>query len=155
MDIRDEVRRRIADLTRSAYERGYRDGAQSALAEIENIAADDVVQQLVEVKAPLEAITDKKAKSPRPKKITRRRTSKKTKPGNGEGSNKPKTLIVQEALQSLLTKNGQASRDEVLAAAQAKNVAITKFDLGNGLRTLVKKSKVRVSPDNSSILLPM
>ena len=38
MDLKKEVRRRIAELTRLAYERGYRDGAQSVLAEIESAA---------------------------------------------------------------------------------------------------------------------
>jgi len=67
---------------------------------------------------------------------------------------KPKTVVVQEALQSLLDANGQARRDEVLTAAQAKNPAITKFDLSNGLRIFVKDAKVRVSPDDSGVLLP-
>ena len=54
------VRRRITDLTRFAYERGYREGAQAALAEIETIAAEDVTQQLEGVPAPLEAIAETK-----------------------------------------------------------------------------------------------
>jgi hypothetical protein len=37
-------------------------------------------------------------------------------------------------------------RDEVLTKAQAENPAITTFDLGNGLRILVKQLKIRVSP---------
>ncbi len=57
-------------------------------------------------------------------------------------------------LQSLLDANGQARRDEVLTAAQRENPAITKFDLGNGLRILVKNAKVRVSPDDSGVILP-
>ncbi|HEX2446880.1 MAG TPA: hypothetical protein VHK26_01670, partial [Methyloceanibacter sp.] len=46
MDLKEEVRRRIADLTQAAYERGYRDGAQSALAEIESASAEDLAEQL-------------------------------------------------------------------------------------------------------------
>ena len=53
-----------------------------------------------------------------------------------------------------LDANGKARRGEVLEAAQAENPAITKFDLGNGLRRLVKQSKVRVSPDDNAVLLP-
>jgi hypothetical protein len=157
VDIREEVRRRIADLTRFAYERGYRDGAQSALAEIESIATDDIVEQLAKVPAPLEAIAEKKAIGKRSRKATRSRATKgKAKRSvNDKARGKPKTVIVQDALHSLLTAKGEARRDEVLAAAQAENPTITKFDLGNGLRTLVKQSKVRVSPDNNSILLPM
>lgn len=151
MDIKEEVRRRIADLTRFAYERGYRDGAQSALVEIESIATDDIIEQLAEVPAPPEALVEKKAIKKRPTKVTRSQTRKK----KLKAASKPKTLIVQDALHSLLTAKGEARRDEVLAAAQAENPTITKFDLGNGLRTLLKQSKVRVSPDNNSVLLPM
>ena len=50
---------------------------------------------------------------------------------------------------------GEARREEVLTAAQAKNPAITNFDLGNGLRVLVKQSKVRVSPEDTGMLLPV
>ena len=163
MDIKEEVRRRIADLTRFAYERGYRDGAQSALAEIEGIATDDIVEQLASVPAPLDAIADKKAVSAKPKKVADKQPAKskakradsKNKTDKDKTREKPKTLVVQEALQSLLDANGQARREEVLAAAQKTNPAITKFDLGNGLRVLVKRSKVRVSPDNTSVLLPI
>ncbi len=151
MDVKEEVRRRIADLTQLAYERGYRDGAQSALAEIESIATDDIIEQLTKVPAPLEVIVEKKTIEKSSTKATRNR-SKKTK---SKAKSKPKTLVVQDALHSLLNSNGQARRDEVLAAAQAENPTITKFDLGNGLRTLLKQSKVRVSPDNNSVLLPM
>ncbi|MEZ5936378.1 MAG: hypothetical protein R3F54_31660 [Alphaproteobacteria bacterium] len=160
MDIKEEVRRRIADLTRFAYERGYRDGAQSALAEIENTATDDIVGQLAKLPSPLKAITGKKAVGTSAKKAARGRVaksdkSKKTASKTIKAKSKPKTLVIQETLQSLLTKNGNARRDDVLAAAQAENPAITKFDLGNGLRVLVKQSKVRVSPDDSSVLLPV
>ena len=158
MDIKEEVRRRIADLTRLAYERGYRDGAQSALSEIESIATDDIVEHLGKVPAPLEAIAETKTIGKKATKTNRRRAAggeprvKRT--TNGKSDGKPKTVVVQEALKSLLAAKGEARRDEVLAAAQAENPAITKFDLGNGLRVLIKQSMVRVSPDNNSVLLP-
>ncbi len=158
MDIKEEVRRRITELTRLAYERGYRDGAQSALTEIESIATEDAVEQLGKLPAPLEAIAETKPvrKKPAQSKRTRatigKRSSKRI--ANGKDRAKPKTVIVQEALQSLLDTKGEARRDEVLSTAQAENPAITKFDLGNGLRILVKNSKVRVSPDDSGVILP-
>ena len=158
MDIKEEVRRRITELTRFAYERGYRDGAQSALAEIESFATEDVAAQLGELPKPLEAIVEIKSSKKKPAQLKqtrvakgKRRTKRVT---NGKGRGKPKTVVVQEALKSLLAAHGQARRDEVLTAAQKKNPAITKFDLGNGLRILVKNSKVRVSPDDSGIILP-
>lgn len=159
MDIKEEVRRRIAELTQFAYERGYRDGAQSALAEIESIAAEDIVEQLGKIPAPLEAIAETKSVSNKPGKPKRAKTAKgKPKPkrrANGKDRGKPKTLVVQEVLQGLLASKGEARRDEVLTAAQAENPAITKFDLGNGLRILLKQSKVRVSSDDSRLLLPV
>ena len=158
MDIKDEVRSRIAELTRFAYERGYRDGAQSALAEIESIATEDVVEQLGKLPAPLETIVAAKSVRKRPAQSRRARAAKgshRTKQGaNGRGRNKPKTVVVQEALRSLLDTNGQARRDEVLATAQRENPGVTKFDLNNGLRNLVKDAKVRVSPDDNRIILP-
>ncbi|MGI9434452.1 MAG: hypothetical protein ACR2Q4_06440 [Geminicoccaceae bacterium] len=159
MDIKEEVRRRIAELTRFAYERGYRDGAQSALVEIENVAAEDVVEQLGKTQMPLEAIAETKAVGKRSAKAKRTRVAK-SKPkakraANGRERAKPKTLVVQEALQGMLAAKGKARRDEVLIAAQAENPAITKFDLGNGLRALVKQSKVRVSPKDAGLLLPV
>lgn len=56
MDLKKEVRRRIVELTRLAYERGYRDGAQSTLAEIEKVAGDDLAEQLKESPASLQAL---------------------------------------------------------------------------------------------------
>lgn len=159
MEIKEEVRRRIAELTRFAYERGYRDGAQSALAEIESIATDDVAEQLGKAPAPLEVIAKTKPVRKKPAQSRRTRVTK-GRPGSKRNANskvdrsKPKTVVVQEALQSLLDAKGEARRDEVLAAAQAENSAITKFDLGNGLRILVKNAKVRVSPDDSGVILP-
>jgi hypothetical protein len=159
MDIKDEVRRRIAELTRFAYERGYRDGAQSALAEIESIASEDAVEQLGKAPAPLEAIAEMKAVEKKPAKAKRARTTKsKTKAkgaANGKARGKPKTEVVQDALQGILAAKGEARREEVLTAAQAENPAITKFDLGNGLRILVRQAKIRVSPDDRAILLPV
>ena len=171
MDIKEEVRRRIAELTQFAYERGYRDGGQSALAEIEAIAAEDVVEQLSNEPAPLKALPGKKAVAKKPatakkakaaktkpakatKKVTAQRRLTADGKANGKVPAKPKTMVVQEALQGLLEAKGEARRDEVLTAAQAENPAINKFDLGNGLRTLVKKSKVRVSTEDSAVLLP-
>ena len=55
MELKKKVRRHIEELTRLAYERGYRDGAQSALAEIEKIAGEDRAKQLKEAPASLEA----------------------------------------------------------------------------------------------------
>ena len=158
MNIKEEVRRRITELTRFAYERGYRDGTQSTLAEIETIAAEDVVEQLSKEPTPLKAIHAAKAVAKRPATAKRAQAAKSKlkskRAANGKDRGKPKTAIVQEALQRLLDAKGEARRDEVLAAAQAENPAINKFDLGNGLRILVKKSKVRVSPDDSGLLLP-
>ncbi|MDH3661762.1 MAG: hypothetical protein OEU92_17325 [Alphaproteobacteria bacterium] len=172
MDIKEEVRRRIAELTQFAYQRGYRDGAQSALAEIESIATEDVVEQLAKEPAPIKAIPAKKAVAQKPATAKQAKAAK-TKPAkatkskapakrkakaNGKANDKdrgkPKTLVIQEAIQSQLDAKGEARRDEVLAAAQAENPAITKFDLGNGLRNLVKQSKVRVSPEDNGVLLP-
>ena len=172
MDIKEEVRRRIAELTQFAYQRGYRDGAQSALAEIESIAAEDVVGQLAQEPAPLKAIPGKKAVAKKPATAKQAKAAK-TKPAkatkskatakrqfaakgkaNGKDRGKPKSLVIQEAIQRQLDAKGKARRDEVLTAAQAENPAITKFDLGNGLRILVKNAKVRVSPDDSGVILP-
>lgn len=159
MDIKEEVRQRIAELTQFAYERGYRDGAQSALTEIESIAAEDIVEQLGKISAPLEAVAETKAAEKKPAKSKRAKTAKikpKTKPAaTGKQRSKPKTVVVQEALQGLLDTKGEARRDEVLMAAQAKNPAISKFDLGNGLRLLLKQSKIRVSADDNGLLLPV
>lgn len=159
MDIKEEVRRRIAEVTRFAYERGYRDGAQSALAEIEKIAAEDVIEQLGRARAPLKAIAETKVVERRPAKAKLTKAAKgKTKAkraANGKERAKSKTVIVQEALQGLLAAKDEARREEVLTAAQAENPAITKFDLGNGLRVLVKQSKVRVSPEDVGVLLPV
>ena len=156
MDIKEEVRRRIAELTRFAYERGFRDGAQSALAEIENIATDDVVQQLGMAPASLDAIAETETSKAADKK---RRPAKKTakKPRRkitSKEDRKPKSIVIQEVVHELLAANGEARRDEVLTAAQTRDARITKFDLGNGLRMLTKRSEIRVAPDDRSRLLP-
>lgn len=156
MNVKNEVRERIVELTRFAYERGYRDGAQLALAEIESFVTEDVVQELVKSPRPLEEIPEttavkKKPAQSRSKRTTKRRTKPKR---NVSDRSKPKTVVVQEALQALLDAKGEVRRDEVLAAAQAENPAVTKFDLSNGLRNLVKQSKIRVSSDDNAVLLP-
>lgn len=151
MDIKEEVRRRIVDLTRQAYERGYREGVQSALAEIECIATDDVVEQLGSLKVPLNILRKPKASK---KRATKERRSAKAMERPTTSGNKPKTVVVQEALRTLLTTKGEARRDEVLIAAQEENSKITKFDVSNGLRALMKQSKVRVSAEDNKILLP-
>ena len=56
MDLKKEVRRRIEELTRCAYERGYRDGVQSALAEIEKAAGEDLAEQAKAHPASLQAL---------------------------------------------------------------------------------------------------
>lgn len=158
MDIKNEIRRRIAELTQFAYERGYRDGAQSALAELERVSTEDIVDQLDDLPAPLEAIADtnpirkKPAQSKRTRSPKGKRSNKRT--ANDNDRSKPKTVVVQEALQSLLEAKGEVRRDEVLAAAQVENPRVTKFDLNNGLRILVRNAKVRVSPDDSRVILP-
>lgn len=158
MDMKEEVRRRVAELTRFAYERGYRDGAQSALTEMEAIGAEDVVEQLSKEPAALKAMSGKTAIAKKPAKAKAAKASngkKAAKPkAQGKPRGKAKTQTIQEAIQGLLDSKGEARRDEVLVAAQAENSAITKYDLGNGLRSLVKQSKVRVSPDDSAVLLP-
>ncbi len=154
MDLKEEVRRRIAELTRFAYERGYRDGAQSTLTEIESIATDDVVEELGKLPAPLEVIATKEPPKEKLGQSKRPKAPKRKPKANEKKSKKPKTVVVQEALLSLLDTKGEARRDEVLIAAQKENSAITKFDLGNCLRILVKNEKVRVSQDDSGVILP-
>jgi hypothetical protein len=179
MDIKTEVRRRITDLTRFAYERGYQEGAQAALAEIETIAAEDVTQQLEGVPAPLEAIAETKrvdvnrpkpaakpkaAKKPAmkaktvksaPKSKAAKKPVAKLKTAKTKATDaKPKSIVVQEAMRTLLADKGEAGRDEVLKAAQAENPAITKFDLSNGIRTLVKRGDIKVASDDPGRFLP-
>jgi hypothetical protein len=154
VDIKAEVRRRITELTRFAYERGFRDGAQAALTEMEAIGAEDAVEQLSKEPAALKAIPGKKAVAKKPAKAKAVKASKGKAAAKSKANGKPKTQVIQEAIQGLLDAKGEARRDDVLAAAQAENPAISKFDLGNGLRRLVKQAKVRVSPDDSGVILP-
>jgi hypothetical protein len=63
-------------------------------------------------------------------------------------------IVVREARQGLLDAKGEAHRDEVLAAAQAETPAISKVDLGNGLRPLLQQSKIRMSPVDKGLLPP-
>ena len=179
MDIKTEVRRRIADLTRFAYERGYREGAQATLAEIETIAAEDVAQQLEGAPAPLEAIAETKpvstkrpkpaakpktvkkqvtkaeAVKPAPKRKAAKKPAAKLKAAKPKATDaKPKSIVVQEAMRALFADKGEARRDDVLKAAQAENPAITKFDLGNGIRTLVKRGDIKAASDDRDLFLP-
>lgn len=152
MDLQEEVRRRIADLTRSAYERGYRDGAQSALAEIEKISADDLADELKELPAALRVIGKKGASS-------ERRPAPMKKPRKAEGKIKanggaPKAVIVAKCIQELIASKGEARRDEVLAAARDENPRITGQDVVNGIRKLTKRNEIRVDPEEIGRLVP-
>jgi hypothetical protein len=151
MDLKKEVRRRIEELTRLAYERGYRDGAQSALAEIEKAASEDLADELKESPASLKAL-EKSA----PPAVQRRATVKKQKlqqrraKPNGAA---PKAETVQRCIQRLMASEGEAHRDEVLAAARAENPKITSQDVHNGIRTLIRRAEIRVDPEKKSRLL--
>ena len=156
MDLKEEVRRRIADLTRAAYERGYRDGAQSALAEIESVSAEDLADQLKGIPASLEALgrTTKPggrrpAAAQKPKGQRPKRQQPKAKVNGGT----PKAATVQRCVQELIASKGEARRDEVLAAARAENPKITGQDLLNGIRTLTQRGEVRVDPEEQGRLI--
>ncbi len=155
MDLKEEVRRRIADLTRAAYERGFRDGAQSALAEIESASAEDLAEQLKSTPASLEAL----GKATKPKgreakaaaKPNREPAKKQRKPKANGGT--PKAATVQRCIQELIASKGEARRDEMLAAARAENPKITGQDLLNGIRTLTQRGEVQVDPEERSRLI--
>jgi hypothetical protein len=152
MDLKREVRRRIAELTRFAYERGYRDGAQSALAEIENVAGEDLADQLKETSAPLQVL----AKTAAPD-VHRRAVVKQQKVQKRTTKSKaaaPKAVTVQHCIQGLIASKGEARRAEVLAAARAENPKITSKDVHNGIRTLTRQSEIRIDPKEKSRLLP-
>lgn len=151
MDLKKEVRRRIDELTRLAYERGYRDGAQSALTEIEKIAGEDLAEQLKESPASLRAL----AKTAAPG-VQRRPTVKKRKVQQKKKANRgaPKAVTVAQCIQQLIASRGEARRDEVLAAARAENPRITAQDVLNGIRTLTRQSAIRIDPKEKSRLLP-
>ena len=155
MDLKEEVRRRIADLTRLAYERGYRDGAQSALAEIEKVSAEDLADQLKELPAALRVL----GKTGAPGKRRSAATRKPEKPKKRQGKAKvnvgaPKAVTVQRCIQELIASKGEARRDQALAAARAENPRITGQDVLNGIRTLNRRGQIRVDPQENSRLLP-
>ena len=57
-------------------------------------------------------------------------------------------------MRTLLGSKGEARRDDVLKAAQAENPAITKFDLSNGIRSLVKRGDIKAASDDRDLFLP-
>ena len=152
MDLKKEVRRRIEELTRLAYERGYRDGAQSALAEIEKVAGEDLAEQVKASGASLPspaktAAPDMRRRATAKKQKVQQRTAK----PNGAA---PKAVTVQRCIQKLLTAKGEARRDEILATARSENPKITSQDVLNGIRTLTQRAEIRVDPEEKSRLLP-
>jgi hypothetical protein len=121
MDLKKEVRRRIAELTRLAYERGYRDGAQSALAEIESVSAEDLAEQLKARPASLEALEKTSApgaRRPGAAQKPKRQQAKRRQPKAKVNGGTPKAATVQRCIQELIASKGEARRDEVLAAAR-------------------------------------
>jgi hypothetical protein len=152
MDLKEEVRRRIADLTRAAYERGYRDGAQSALAEIESASAEDLAEQLKATPASLQAL-GKSSMPGKPRPAAAQKPKKQASKAKVNGGT-PKAATVQRCIQELIASKGEARRDEVLAAARAENPKITGQDLLNGIRTLTQRGEVQVDPGERSRLIP-
>ena len=151
MELKKKVRRHIEELTRLAYERGYRDGAQSALAEIEKIAGEDLAKQLKEeAPASLEALAKTAAPDVRGRAALKKVQQRKAKP-NGAA---PKATTVQRCIQRLIASRGEARRDEVLAAARSENPSITSQDVLNGIRTLTRHAEIRIDPKEKSRLLP-
>ena len=153
MELKKKVRRHIEELTRLAYERGYRDGAQSALAEIEKIAGEDLAKQLKEAPASLEAPPAKTAAPDvrRRAALKRQQVQQRTAKPNGAA---PKATTVQRCIQRLIASRGEARRDEVLAAARSENPRITSQDVLNGIRTLTRHAEIRIDPKEKSRLLP-
>lgn len=157
MDLKEEVRRRIADLTRAAYDRGYRDGAQAALAEIESVSAEDLAEQLKATPASLEALgktTTPGERQPAAAQKPTREPRKSQQPKVKVSGGTPKAATVQRCIQELIASKGEARRDEVLAAARAENPKITGQDVLNGIRTLTQRGEVYVDPEERSRLLP-
>jgi hypothetical protein len=157
MDLKEEVRRRIADLTRAAYERGYRDGAQSALAEIESASAEDLAEQLKATPTsfePLEKAAEPVGRQPAAPQKPTRRSPKKEAPKAKVNGGTPKAATVQRCIQELIASKGEARREEVLTAARAENPKITPQDLLNGIRTLTQRGEIRVDPEEGNRLLP-
>ena len=151
MELKKKVRRHIEELTRLAYERGYRDGAQSALAEIEKIAGEDLAKQLKEeAPASLEALAKTAAPDVRGRAALKKVQQRKAKP-NGAA---PKATTVQRCIQRLIASRGETRRDEVLAAARSENPSITSQDVLNGIRTLTRHAEIRIDPKEKSCLLP-
>lgn len=152
MELKKNVRWQIEELTRLAYERGYRDGAQSALAELEKIASENLGKQSKEPAESREA----PAKTPAPD--VRRRAAlkrqqlqqRKAKP-NGAA---PKAVTVQRCIQRLIAPKGEARRDEVLAAARAEDPSITSQEVLNGIRMLTRHAEILIDPKEKSRLLP-
>ena len=152
MELKKKVRRHIEELTRLAYERGYHDGAQSALAEIEKIAGEDRAKQLKEAPASRAAPAKTAAPDVRQRAALKRQQvqQRKAKP-NGAA---PKATTVQRCIQRLIASRGEARRDEVLAAARSENPRITSQDVLNGIRTLTRHAAIRIDPKEKSRLLP-
>ena len=152
MDLKKEVRRRIDELTRLAYERGYRDGAQSALAEIEKIAGEDLAEQLQESPASLQGLAATAAPDAQRRTTVKKRQAQQRKSKANGGT--PKAVTVAQCIQQLIASKGEARRDEVLAAARDENARITAQDVLNGIRTLTRQAAIRVDPEEKSRLLP-
>jgi hypothetical protein len=152
MDLNKEVRRRIEELTRLAYERGYRDGAQSALAEIEKVAGEDLAEQLKETPASLQVLAKTGAADVRRRPAVKKQKAqqRKTKPNGGA----PKAVTVARCIQELIASKGEARRDEVLAAARDEDPRITSQDVLNGIRRLTRHAEIRIDPKEKSRLLP-
>jgi hypothetical protein len=152
MDLKKEVRRRIEELTRLAYERGYREGAQSALAEIEKVSGEDLADQLKETPASLKALAKAAAPVARRRAVTRK--PKVQQPKARPSGAAPKAVTVQRCIQRLMASGGEVRRDEILVAARADNPKITSQDVHNGIRTLIRRAEIRVDPKETSRLLP-
>lgn len=131
---------------------GYQDIlSQSALAEIENVAAEDLANQLQESPATLRALDQAGAPADgrhpaaeKPRKQPRKKAD--------DGA--PKAATVQRCIQELIAAKGEARRNEVLGAARAENPRITGQDVHNAVRTLARRGEIRVDPEESSRLLP-
>jgi hypothetical protein len=154
MELKKKVRRHIEELTRLAYERGYRDGAQSALAEIEKIAGEDMGKQLKEGPASLEAPAKTAAPGVRRRATLKRQKVQQRKAKAKPNGAAPKATTVVRCIQRLLASRGEARRDEVLAAARSENPSITSQDVLNGIRTLTRHAEIRIDPKEKSRLLP-
>jgi hypothetical protein len=157
MDLKEEVRRRIADLTRAAYERGFRDGAQSALAEIESVSAEDLAEQLRKAPGSLEALERTNGRGERRPAGARKpkRREGRPQPKRKVNGGTPKAATVQRCIQELIAAKGEARRDEILAAARAENPNITGQDLLNGIRTLTQRGEVQLDPEERGRLIPV